>query len=323
MCIICNPGLFQFLREGAPTRRALFKTGAALGAAAMWPAAYGQGGDGVDTVFVRGRVHTMDPSRPHAEAVAVRGGRIVAVGSNEQIRALQAANTKVIDLAGRTLLPGFVDPHVHYSFAFIDNWLDLGPFVNANMDAVRAKVTQAVAAAKPGDWDVSVGALDALSPTIPIFMLEANGHVAHVNSAAFKAAGISAATLDPAHGRFVRDAQGRLTGQAQEAAAISMFAKASPHIDGAQYLANVRKLFKMASTKGCTSLHDNGIGSIDPEGDVAVLRAAMPRHVRLSLHHVESSLVEATLARGGPGSRSVRYAISAGRGARGRRCRCR
>lgn len=307
MCIVCNPGLFSFLKQGASSRREFFKVGGALGSAALLPQSVFAAGDVADTIFINAAVVTMNPAQPEAQAIAVRAGRIVAVGSTNEITKLKGSATQVVDLAGKTLLPGFVDPHMHYTFAFLDSWLDLGPFANHSMIEVKSKLVAGIAAAKPGDWVMgqlfdptitpgemafSLKALDELSATLPIFILEANGHIAHANSAAFKAAGITKDTPNPPHGRFVQDAQGQLTGEIQETTAIGMFAKTAPHISGAQYLANVNNLFAFASSKGCTTLHDCGIGSIDPEGDLGVLRVAMTQNppIRMSAYLVSTAM---------------------------------
>ena len=81
---------------------------------------------------------TMDPAKPRAQAVAVSGGRIVAVGSDSDLDGLRNADTKVIDLAGGTLLPGLIDPHMHSAFVTFESWLDVGPFAMRNIDEVVA-----------------------------------------------------------------------------------------------------------------------------------------------------------------------------------------
>ena len=169
----------------------------------------------------------MDKERPIAEAVAIQEGNIIAVGSLADLHAKVGANTKTVDLQGKTMLPGFFDPHMHFSFCYVDNWVDLGPFVHKNMDEVKQTLLNAVAAAKPGDWimcqlldflitpgefDVSKKGLDEISNVNPIFILESNGHIAHVNSLAFSESGITNETPDPDFGRFIRDENGELTG---------------------------------------------------------------------------------------------------------------
>ena len=160
------------------------------------------------------------------------------------------------------------------------------------MDEVRTKIMRALAAAKPGDWvmcqlldptitpghfDVSLKALDALAPAIPLFILEANAHIGYANSAALKAAGISRDTQDPPHGKLIRDAEGNLTGEVHEPPAVDLFASKAPHISGEQYVENIGKLLAMASSKGCTTVHDCGVGMIDPLSDLGVLQMALSK----------------------------------------------
>ncbi len=105
------------------------------------------------------------------------------------------------------MLPGFIDPHTHIVFNMFDGWCDLGPFIHKHSDQVMEKLKKAIADKKPGEWitghlldrlitpggiiDVSKKILDKLAPENPIFILETNGHVAHVNSKAFEIGGIT------------------------------------------------------------------------------------------------------------------------------------
>ncbi|QBR70839.1 twin-arginine translocation pathway signal protein [Beijerinckiaceae bacterium] len=294
MCLACRPGLLAFAKHGTARRgflKGMIAAGALLAAkaSAAEPAA-APAGSHADLIMHGGKILTMNDAQPQVEAIAVSGGKIIGVGSLTEIMTLKGPKTQVIELGSRTLLPGFVEPHIHSTFAFFDSWLDLGPFVNRSMDEVKAKVMTAVASAKPGDWilgqlfdplitqgtfDVSIKALDALAPNNPLVILEDNGHIAFVNSKAFAAAGITTKTPDPPHGRFLRDAAGNFTGEIQEPPALIRFAEAAPKITGAQYVANILKLFNLAASKGCTSVHDCGIGALSPESDLAAIKAVM------------------------------------------------
>lgn len=86
----------------------------------------------------------MDEENPVAEAVALKFNKILKVGKQEEILGLKCSGTKVVDLGGRTMLPGFIDPHIHMTFCMLDHWLDLGPFVNKNMDQIKDKLIKAV-----------------------------------------------------------------------------------------------------------------------------------------------------------------------------------
>lgn len=138
--------------------------------------------------------------------------------------------TKIVDLRGKTMFPGFIDPHIHMFFTILNHWLDLGPFNNRTYEQIKKKIVDKVKEIQhkksngwvlgqlfdpsimPGEFDVSREGLDKISETVPIFILEANGHVAHVNSAALRIANISKETPDPDHGRLMRNEEGELTG---------------------------------------------------------------------------------------------------------------
>lgn len=194
-------------------------------------------------------------------------------------------HTKLIDLQGRTMLPGFIDPHIHMTFVALEDWIDLGPFVNSNMDEVKDRLIAGIKNHKNLNIllacqlfdpqiiegvDVSRKALDLLSETVPIFILEANGHVGHVNSAAFKLADITDSHENPLHGRLIKDENGILTGEVQETA-IGLFQKYFPPVSPVQFIQRFKKFLHMCASKGCTSLHDCSIGKGDPEGLLAVL----------------------------------------------------
>ncbi|GBC86086.1 N-substituted formamide deformylase [bacterium HR12] len=184
-----------------------------------------------DLALVNGAVYTVDAARRWARAVAVRDGRIVAVGTDAEIRELVGPRTEVIDLAGRMLLPGFQDAHVHPPSAGVEmlqcELLDLH-----GLDEYREAI-RAYAAAHPeaewilgGGWamDVFPGGvptkeiLDELVPDRPVFLPSRDGHSAWVNSVALKLAGITRETPDPPDGRIERDELGEPVGTLQEGA---------------------------------------------------------------------------------------------------------
>ena len=174
----------------------------------------------------------MDPTRPRAEAVAVRGGRIVAVGSARDIEAQRGPRTRRISLAGRTLVPGFQDAHVHPSMAAIELLRcplhDLPPILDAYLDAIRAYANEN----PERDWIEGAGwymqafpggtplasDLDRVVPDRPACFDNRDGHGAWVNSQALARAGITATTPDPPHGRIERDRDGNPTGTLHESA---------------------------------------------------------------------------------------------------------
>lgn len=182
-----------------------------------------------DLVFTGGAVFTADTVRSRASAVAVRGGRIVAVGHD--VGDLIGSKTEVVDLAGRMLVPGFQDAHVHPVWGGLDLLRCTLSDVHGQ-DATLAAV-RAYADAHPevewilgGGWSMSdypggtprADALDSVVPDRPAFLMNRDGHGAWVNSRALELAGIDASTPDPADGRIERDADGRPSGTLHEGA---------------------------------------------------------------------------------------------------------
>ena len=323
MCIACNPGAAEFFR----VRRGIIGGLAGIGATSWLgssltgcaPAPKGP----ADTIFHNGPILTM-VGNAKAEAVAVRGGRIVAVGNKAAVHQYQGVNTQVIDLAGRALLPGFIDPHMHSAMAVLADWLDVTPFTTPTLTDALAKVQAAVQQRKPGEWviaqvidpslmpgaPITRGALDAIAPANPVFVLESNGHIGYANSKAFEVAKVTSETSDPPQGRYVRTA-GLLTGRLEESPAFKPFMAAMPMPDAKRFVSLIRKLFDDAAAAGCTSLHDAGVGSGGVE-DLDALNAVMAGDppVRYS-GFLTSDLMDAWLQRGlKPGDGNDRFRLT-------------
>jgi len=185
-----------------------------------------------ELAFVNGAVYTVDAARSRAQAVAVKDGRIVAVGSDDTIGEHLGPRTEVFDLNGRMLLPGFQDAHVHPVSGGVDRLqCDLHDLHSREDYVLRVKT---YAHEHPdrdwilgGGWSMDVfpggtptkDVLDAVVPDRLVFLPNRDGHSAWVNSRALEAAGITAATLDPADGRIERDASGEPSGALHEGAA--------------------------------------------------------------------------------------------------------
>ncbi len=184
-----------------------------------------------ETIFLGRTIYTMNDAQPHAEAVAVSHGKIVAIGHAAEILALKGADTKVVDFGDKVVFPGFVDPHMHSSFSGLRPWLDIGPFSVPDMDSARQKLRDAASKLSGDQWlqakmvDPSImpgepftlSDLDSIAPNVPLFILESNGHVAYVNCAGAGKAKVTKDTPDPPQARFMRDASGALTGRLEEA----------------------------------------------------------------------------------------------------------
>ncbi|MDK1023650.1 MAG: amidohydrolase [Gammaproteobacteria bacterium] len=186
----------------------------------------------VDTVIVDGKVLTQDVDRPIAEAVAIRGRHILAVGSTREIKSLAGSGTEIVDAKGITVTPGFIDAHAHPLMA--------NEATGANVDYRKISEVQnaikAKAAETPrGEWvfgfmyddtkfeegrALHISDLDAVAPDHPVLVMHRGGHTGVVNSAAFKLAGVTVETPDPDGGAYYRD-NGILTGKVVEKAAFA------------------------------------------------------------------------------------------------------
>ena len=185
-----------------------------------------------DLVLTGGHVHTVDPDRPRAEAVAVRGERILAVGSATDIAAHIGPRTRIVNLAGRLLLPGFQDAHVHPISGGVDQ-LECDVRGAHGRDRVLATIRAYVAAHPDDEWIVGSGwymadfehgtprreDLDAIVSDRPAFFPNRDGHSTWVNSIALGLAGIDRDSPDPDDGRIERDPDGTPTGCLHEGAA--------------------------------------------------------------------------------------------------------
>ena len=296
MCIACNPGMVAFLRSTASRRDFLKYLGAAAATSAFACSSPGMAfaqqaaAPAGDIIFKGGTILTMNDKAPRAEAIAIRGNKILAVGKLDDVQSAIGSGAQVVDLQGRTLMPGLIDPHMHFVFTAFEDWIDVSPITTPDYATVWSKLQKGVADAKPGEWvraqqfDASItrdakiptiAELDALAPNNPFFMQESNGHIAYANSAAFKAAGITRETPDPSGARFVKDANGNLTGRLEEMAAQQEFLGVMPSPTAADMIGRVQRFLDHASSVGCTMLHDCGIGIMAGAQDLKILDAVL------------------------------------------------
>lgn len=206
-----------------------------LGAVLLSLAACGRDG-GPDHVLHGGTIRTLNERDDVAEAIALRDGTIVAIGTSSEILPLATGRTEVRDLDGRTVLPGFVGAHEHPTLsAVFGGVVDVSGFERATSEEVWEALRAGVAGAAPGDWVYAMGIdpilvpdlempsrerLDAIAPENPLVVVSQTMHSFWANSRAFDAAGIDGNTPDPGHGsHYERDAQGNLTGFVAEVVA--------------------------------------------------------------------------------------------------------
>ncbi|WP_455359729.1 amidohydrolase [Streptomyces sp. SYSU K21746] len=237
-----------------------------------------------DLVFTSGTVITMDPSgtgsRTGATALAVTGERITAVGG-EDVHELIGPDTQVVDLAGRALLPGFQDAHVHAVFG----GLELGACDltgTTDLAEYRSRIA-AYAAAHPerpwitgGGWSMESfpgglptrHLLDELVPDRPALLVNRDHHGAWVNTRALELAGVSAATPDPADGRIEREADGTPSGMLQEGA-VALVGRAVPAPTGEDLLAGLLRAQRLLHSFGITAWQDALLGEYGGHPDVS------------------------------------------------------
>jgi len=220
-----------------------------------------------DLIIQNARIWTVDPSLPEAESVAILGDRIVAVGSNQQVDAWHGPQTRVVDAAGKRLLPGFNDAHVHFTDggAQLDS-VELNdatsPQEFARRIGERATKTTKGEWVLGGDWDETKWSpaelptkelIDAVTPATPVAVNRYDGHMVLANSLALKLAGITAQTPDPAGGVIVRDKQGNPTGALKDAAEDLLF-KAVPPPSHDQRRHAIERALEHAASLGVTSV---------------------------------------------------------------------
>lgn len=226
-----------------------------------------------DVIITNANVWTVDRNHPTAQAVAILGDRIAAVGSSEETDAWRGPQTRMIDAAGKLLLPGFNDAHVHFVPGGFQ--LDQVQLTDARSreEFVRRIAAQARKLRKGewilgGDWDEQNWSppelpahdwIDAVTPDNPVFVERHDGHESLANALAMKLAGITAATRSPAGGEIVHDAQGNPTGIFKDAAQ-GLFAKAIPNPTQQARVRAARRALDYAASLGVTSVQD-----MDPE----------------------------------------------------------
>jgi predicted amidohydrolase YtcJ len=230
-----------------------------------------------DIILVNGRVLTVDANDRVAEAIAITGDRIVAVGSTADVERTAGPGTRRIDLRGRTVTPGLLDAHAHFSGGGADRLfvVDLSyPNVKSIADvsaAIRGKVASSPKGAwiQGRGWDegklaerrlISAKDLDAVSPDNPVFLVQTTGHYGVANSAALRLAGVSRDTRDAAGGTIDRTAEGAPTGVLKEGA-MSLVRRLIPPRNAADAEAGIRDFVKAFNAEGMTGLKDPGISS--------------------------------------------------------------
>ena len=258
-----------------------------------------------DLVLRNGKIVTMEASVPEVQALAARGGKIVAVGTNQQMQAYIGSSTKVIDLGGRLAIPGFIEGHGHFTSLGASK-MSLNLRDVKNWDQIVAMVAAAAREAKPGTWIIGRGwhqakwdpppspnvqgfplhdALSKASPNNPVWLTHASGHAGFANAEAMRLAGVDKNTPNPSGGEILKDPQGNPTGLFNEQAqgligrALTSYRE---HLPLAELAAEARQQVDLAAreclSKGITTFQDAG----SPLPTVDLLKGLAEEH-RLGL----------------------------------------
>lgn len=223
-----------------------------------------------DHLLVNGRIYTMDARHPRASALAIAGERILAVGTEADLRDLLAGGGEVLDLGGRCVLPGLADSHVHFTqYALGLRALDLTGA--ATLSEMLALVAGRAREAPPGEWIIGRGwdqerwpehrfpkatDLDSAAPAHPVALRAKSGHALVANSLALDLAGITAATPDPPGGRIGRGTEGGPDGMLFEESAMRLVTDLLPPPTPEEADAALRGAFSSAWRVGLTTIHD-------------------------------------------------------------------
>ncbi len=245
-----------------------------------------------DLVLLNGKIFTSDAKQPYVQALAIRGERIAATGDSAKIKALAGPNTKLIDLGGRTVIPGINDAHNHLGIAPANHVdLDLAS-PDPAWPEMKAAITSAVLKAPKGtfingtiawkifrDLAVDRKALDLLAPDNPVILQTFTNHAWIMNSAALAKAGIREDQPDPLGGRFERSSDGRLTGVIREYAVFNVERTFANETSEADALSELRNTFSEAVKWGITTIQDMS-NDMPPERCLALLEK-LPSPIRV------------------------------------------
>jgi predicted amidohydrolase YtcJ len=260
-----------------------------------------------DQVFIHAEVLTMDPQRPSAQAIAVSGDRFCAVGSEENVRLEVGSKTRVIDVAGRTIVPGFIESHSHPSlYAMTLLQADCRTPPNWTVEEVKGRLKVMAREAGPGQWvrgwgydDTLISErrhldrwhLDEAAPGNPVFVSHVSGHLAYANSLALEIAGIGAGSAQPPNGTFEQDGRGIPTGLLMEQGAQELVLRHIPSYPVPELKEALQQTMKMYHQAGITSSHDAALGYFREGREVLQAYVELEEEGRLHLR-IYLSLVE-------------------------------
>lgn len=254
--------------------------------------------DVADTILTNGKILTVDAADTVAQALAIKDGVILAVGSNDEINLFAGDTTQIYDLAGRVVTPGLIDSHLHV--AYLDVMNQMLPFLPpevATIDAFVAKLEAVAAQTPPGEW-IQIyflalqgefptrDYLDPVTPDNPVWVIHQSGHYGYANSKAMEIAGITAATENPPGGIIERDANGELTGAFYNHRAMNFLRQALPPRPEDTTQKSIREGQPLLHACGITSFQDVYVYGIKTVNDYLALGKAGEMTVRAAVYPV-------------------------------------
>ncbi len=261
--------------------------GSALALMVALPAAAGLERKAPDLILVNGHILTVDPADRVVEALAIGAGRIRALGTSDEIRALAGPHTRVIDLKGRTATPGLIDAHAHIAEGGVSAVYGVELAGVKNIAEVVGLLKARAAKLKPGEWILGAGwdeaklaerryihaaDIDGVTPANPVWLDHTTGHYGVANSVALKLAHVTTATPNPAAGTIDRDASGAPTGVLKESAQ-RLVADLIPPATPAEEQAGIRASLDLMHREGMTGVKDPNISASEWQAYVALAKA--------------------------------------------------
>ena len=318
-CPCCAPALGELLRQSGID----MELQAGRFAARSWPPRP----VALPLAIRNARILTMHAAMPEAEAMLVRDGRITWIGAERDVDAHAEGDEQRIDCRGKTVLPGFIEPHMHLaSIALLARFENVGPFRYPSFEGALARLHEVATGAGPDDWilgrqfdpslqdgplELTADLLDQVSTTQPVYVFNASLHFAYCNSRALELAGISAETPDPAGSEFGRYPDGSPNGVLKGGGAMAAVSSHNPAMHGLDLVTGCLDVFKHANEKGLTTVVDQGTGALQGRKELEIYRAlresnAMTARFRYSLFNTLAEHWDQTELRCGDGDEWVR-----------------
>jgi predicted amidohydrolase YtcJ len=239
-----------------------------------------------DLILLHGQILTVDEHDTVAEAIAIRRGVILRVGSDADIQALADSTTRVIDLKGYTATPGLIDTHAHIAGGGVDELYSIQLSDADSVAEISRRIKAKVSLVKEGEWITGAGwdegkltehryptaaDLDAVAPHNPVWLMHTTGHYGVANSLAMKLAGVTSRTPDPPASTIDRDSQGKPTGVFKEDAAMILIIRLIPETTPEQMRAGILHIQDVLHREGMTAVKDPDIFQLQWDAYKAVL----------------------------------------------------